>query len=229
MRDEIARLVHPVLHYGLGLRARLLRGERPVLYTEQAVLKGMLLTEEESQRWVDFGGEQERQPMRRSAPVPEAAANEASAPFLGVRYALVCWLDELLILDSPWGEQWNERKLEGALYGTNDRAWRFWEQARRAETRPETDALEAFYLCVMLGFRGELHEAPAKLKEWIEGAVGRLGRPAEWTAPPSLDPPTDVPPLRGRQSLQRMVFVAGLVLFLVIPVLAFFLVQQLGQ
>ena len=42
------------------------------------------------------------------------------------------WLDELFILYSSWESAWNERKLEGSLYGSNDRAWRFWEQARIA-------------------------------------------------------------------------------------------------
>jgi type VI secretion system protein ImpK len=229
MRDEIARLVHPVLDRGLELRQRLLRGERPVLYAEQAILKGLLLTEEEAQRLVDFGGEPEVRPVNRARTTSDVGVQETDPQFLGVRYALVCWLDEVFVLDSPWESQWNERKLEGALYGTNDRAWQFWEQARRAESRPGTDALEVFYLCVMLGFRGELREDPEKLGAWIAGTRGRLARPPEWTPPPSADPPTDVPLLRGRQSLQRMVFLGGLVLLLVIPVLAFFLVQQLGR
>src|SRR6266852_5305509 len=60
--------------------------------------------------------------------------------FLGIRYALACWLDEVFILDSPWGRIWNERKIEEALYGTNDRAWFFWEQAQHAANRTGVDA-----------------------------------------------------------------------------------------
>ena len=47
---------------------------------------------------------------------------------LDIRYAMVCWIDELFILNSVWGTQWNEQKLEVDLFGTNDRAWKFWEK-----------------------------------------------------------------------------------------------------
>src|SRR5947209_13972033 len=117
----------------------------------------MLLTESEARRHPDFGGEGER-----PAQTPASEAAPAGRPFLGVRYALACWLDELLILNSPWSAAWNERKLEAALYGTNDRAWKFWEQAELAAARPTTDALEGFFLCVVLGFRGELGLEPER-------------------------------------------------------------------
>jgi type VI protein secretion system component VasF len=94
--------------------------------------------------------------------------------------------------------------------------------------RPTTDALEVFYLCAMLGFRGELGDAPEKLANWQAAASARLSRVPAWTPPPALDPPTDVPLLRGRAKLQRMVFVAGLALLLILPALAFYLVQQLS-
>src|SRR5260370_17259881 len=57
MRDEIANLVHPLLMYGVDLKERLDRGEDPNLETEQAQLKGLLLSESEARRHHDFGGE----------------------------------------------------------------------------------------------------------------------------------------------------------------------------
>src|SRR5437868_4838997 len=133
MRDEIADLVHPVLSYGLQVKERLERKEPLDLGTEQAALKGLLLTELEARRLVDFGGEVGSE--TRSGGMSRAdMGRRGSEAFLGIRYALACWLDELFILDSPWGREWNERKLEASLYGSNDRAWAFWEQARRAET-----------------------------------------------------------------------------------------------
>ena len=81
---------------------------------------------------------------------------------------MVCWLDELFLVDSAWDARWNESKLELALYGTNDRAWHFWEQARLADTRPGTEALSAFFLCVMLGFRRRAERASR--------STARLGR-----------------------------------------------------
>jgi type VI secretion system protein ImpK len=225
MNEPIAELVHPILHYGLRLQERLRAGETPILDTEQATLKGMLLSGSEARRWIDFGGEAE--PVGRGAD-DEPGRNEL---FLGVRYALVCWLDEIFVLDSPWESAWNERKLEAALYGSNDRAWKFWDQASRAELRPGSDALEVFYLCVMLGFRGELREDAGRLRTWVEAVRARIVKeqPTDWPAPAELEPPTNVPPLHGRKRLQRMILTAGGLLLLLIPVVAFFIVQHLSQ
>src|SRR4051812_38795940 len=132
MRAEIARIVHPVVAYAVNLRRRLLAGQDPPLATEQAALLGLLQGEREARRLVEFGGED---PQSGDVSFGE----HPSGPFLGARYALVCWLDEIFILDSPWGRVWNEHKLEVRLYSSNDRAWRFWEQARLAADRDGMD------------------------------------------------------------------------------------------
>jgi type IV/VI secretion system ImpK/VasF family protein len=230
MQEEVANLVHPILRYGLRLRERLEQGESPLLEVEQATLKGLLLTEGEARRLASFGGDA---PPAGGPPPggPAAEDGRGGEQFLGARYALVCWLDELFTLGSPWAARWNERKLEAALYGTNDRAWRFWEQARAAETRAESDALEVSFLCVMLGFAGDLREQPDKLEAWAAAAQARLVQALghEWAAPPELDPPTHVPPLRGQERLQRLVLVGGIALLLLLPVATFVLVRRLGQ
>jgi type VI secretion system protein ImpK len=215
MRDEIANLVYPVLDYGMGLKDRLERGLAPDLELEQMELKRLLGSEGDARRLSDYGGDSM---VAHSVGVPRGGVRGGDA-FLGIRYALVCWLDELFILDSAWSTEWNERKLEVALYGTNDRAWKFWEQARRAETQPGGDALEVFFLCVMLGFRGDLREDTTKLQAWVAGTQIRVAKSQaqEWQVPPELQPPTNVPPLRGRDRLQRMVLIVGLVLLIVIP------------
>ncbi len=225
MQEELANLVHPIFSRALNLRDRLEKGEgeTPAIEAEQAELRNLLLTDLEAQRWSDFGGDE----LQRHGGQTVAAA----APFLGARYALICWLDELFILYSPWDDQWNERKLEVALYGTNDRSWRFWEQTTVAERRSTADALEVFYLCVMLGFRGELRETPDKLQAWVAATQAGLTRrgAGEWPHPPELDPPTNVPPLRAREGLKRVVWLCGVALLVLIPVVAFFVVQQMSQ
>src|SRR6185312_5642130 len=120
--------------------------------------------------------------------------------FLGIRYALVCWLDELFTSDRIWQAAWNERKLEVELYGSNDRAWKFWQQAALAQARPAADALEAAYLCVTLGFRGKLRDQADRLEPWIAAARLRLGKVDElsWAYAAEPEPATDVPPLHGR-------------------------------
>lgn len=233
MQEELASLVYPILSYGLQLKERLDAGEQLSLSEQQSILKGMLLTETEARRWVDFGGEGLNsslgmQSFSLTAPTPEGPRG---GRYLGIRYALACWLDELFILDSPWSSDWNETKLEAALYGTNDRAWKFWEQAQQAEKRPTRDALEAFFLCAMLGFRGEYLEDATKLDNWIAAARAHISRgmAADWPYPPELEPPTNVPPRRGRDRLRTMVLRGGMVLVLLIPFLVAFLIQQLGR
>jgi len=229
VREAIANLVYPVLGHGLRLKERLDAGEVPSIDVEQAALRTMLLTEVEARGEPDFGGE---------APRPVQVASESGAltlpegrAFLGVRYALACWLDELLILHSSWSAAWNERKLEAALYGTNDRAWKFWDQAELAAARPTVDALEGFFLCVVLGFRGELGLEPERFATWFRATQARLARgPMQpWQAPPELDPPTHVPPLRARDRLHRLVVTGGLVLLCLVPVAALLAVLQLGR
>jgi type VI secretion system protein ImpK len=208
MQEQIANLVHPVFNHGLRVRERLDRGESPDLDTEQAALKGLLLSDLEARRWPDFGGDNLDGRSLSSSRISDPTRRSADT-FLGIRYALVCWLDELFI-DSPWGRTWNEQKLETQLYGTNIRAELFWEQARRAEARPGSDALEVYFLCVMLGFRGELRDQPERLQAWVGTAQTRIARSQgkELTLPPEHEPLTFVPPRHGLERLQRMVLVA---------------------
>ena len=215
MQDAIARLVHPIIDYGLDLKDRLDQGETPAIEIEQAALKGMLLSEIESRRHAAFGGEAEA----KSA----GEARDRSGPlFLGIRYALTCWLDELFIFDSRLAATWNERKLEVAFYGTNDRAWKFWEQARIAEGRGGNDALEVFFLCVMLGFRGEMREEPDQLRVWTAATRAQLARSlgGEWpNSPPELEPASDVPPLEGIDQFRKMTTTAAVLLALMVPIM----------
>jgi type VI secretion system protein ImpK len=231
MNAEIAQLVHSVLSYALELKARLDRGEQPDLAAEQAELKDRLVSEYEARRWPEYGGEPPRDRGTLSARTPSDVRSDNNGQFLGIRYALVCWLDELFTCYSPWSAAWNEHKLEVELYGSNDRAWRFWEQAKQAHSRPGGDALEAFFLCVALGFRGELREQSEALQTWTNHAKARLGKVQEpiWPLAAAIEPPTRVPPLRGREQLRRMVLCGWLTLLALTPVVAYCLVSRLGN
>ncbi len=230
MQAELANMVSAVVNRAVVVREALESGEALTLINEQAALKKLLLTDLEARRWVEFGGD-----VGPGLAGERGAAaydpNSLRMPYLGARYALTCWLDEVFIAETVWSAEWNEQKLELSMYGTNDRAWKFWEQARIAESRPGTDALEVYFLCVMLGFRGDLTDQPARLREWVMATRARLGTnaPRDWPAPPSQDPPTYVPPLRGRESLRRMVLSAGMLLLVLLPVVAYFIVEQLNR
>jgi type VI secretion system protein ImpK len=233
MRDEIANLVHPVFMYGVDLKDRLERGEEPNLESEQAQLKGLLLSESDARRHSDFGGEGDIGHSMVSmvgATRGGDSGRRGGDHFLGIRYALACWLDELFILGSSWESAWNERKMEVSLYGTNDRAWKMWDQAKRAESRSGTDALETFYLTVMMGFRGDLRDNLDKLRTWTSNTLARISRGLgqEWPSPAELDPPVNVPPLRGREQVQQVILIGGGILLIVIAFVAFVAMTKLG-
>jgi type VI secretion system protein ImpK len=217
MREEIANLVYPVLTYGLRLKEKLASGETPDFRQAQKELQGLLHGDMAAARWPDFGGEQ---------PAPGSRDGGGGERFLGIRYALVCWLDEVMIADTPWKIEWTEYKLEQALYGTNDRAWQFWYQAERAAREGRTDALEAFYLCAVLGFRGEYQDRPDELKAKLKEFKDQIdaGAATDWPGPVGGQPRSHVPPLEGEARKQKMLVYAIASLLLLIPVAMFSLV-----
>jgi type VI secretion system protein ImpK len=224
MREELANIVFPVFSYGLKLKDRLDRGEDPNLAEEQTALKKRLMNASEARRWPDYGG----------PPLDESEMGRAGAlrnTFLGCRYALACWLDDLFIFESPWGETWKENSMEFALYQQRDRAYIFWEQVRLAESRMESDALEVFYLCVMLGFRGEVRDKVDKTKAWRESAEGQISRqqPRNWPGPQEQQPTTNVPPLRGRERLRMVLMIVAVLLGSLVPVAAYYVVKEIGK
>src|SRR5438445_8130494 len=101
MRDEIAKLVYPIINYGLRLKERRESGEEPNLEKEQAVLKGML-NADEGRRLPDFYGDN-RTEGSVAFPGAMESMRRQGEHFLGIRYALACWIDEILIDGSPWG------------------------------------------------------------------------------------------------------------------------------
>jgi type VI secretion system protein ImpK len=86
------------------------------------------------------------------------------------KYALVAWIDEVLI-DASWEgcNWWKEHALEWEHFGTNDRATKFFDQARRAASADmkRRDALEVYYIAVVLGFGGiYTHAKPGEAELW---------------------------------------------------------------
>ena len=218
MHDPTARFVYPVLEAGLRLKRRLAGGSPPPFDREHARLKELLFAPVPPD------------PVFGPAPEPTSGRRTDPVAFLGVRYALACWLDELFTRAPGWADRWNERKLEVELYGTNDRAWKFWEQARLAEQAPADDALEVFYLCVRLGFRGSLDADPTRLGEWLTAARDRLARLPAYQTPYDLepDPTPDVPPRHAARRFDRMLRVAGAVLLVAVPAVGFLLAFRAG-
>jgi type VI secretion system protein ImpK len=215
MRDELAEIVYPVLRAGLRLKEDVLRGANPgnalperELANRHADLRRKLLNQNAARQHLDYGGDGD--------------------DFRGGRYALAAWLDDLFILnvpaDSVCSRWWNQNQIEVALYNSIDAGTEFWRQADRAEQLGRIDAVETFYLCVMLGFRGELRDQPDRVREWREGVERQLQQllRKEWEdLPPSVEPESDVPPLIGRVRLRYAL------LWLALAVAPFFVIAPL--
>src|SRR5262249_150679 len=138
--------------------------------------------------------------------------------FLGARYALSCWIDELFIVYSQWAERWKPLILEQALFGTRVRAEKFWEQAEIVLRRPNAprppnppgpDAVETFFLCLLRGFRGTLRENPGKLREFVDGMRSQVVPAVDWPLPADAGVKTNVEPLLGRETLLRVFAIYG--------------------
>ena len=212
MRPDLAERTYEILLQGLTLRDRLRSGSRPSVGSEQAKFKSLLGPANAATPWGSSND-----------PTRSVGMEGGEREFLGIRYALTCWLDEVLI-DAGWRE-WDENKLESALYRTNVRYGNFWQQARLGEAIPETaDAQEAFYLCVALGFRGELGEEPQRLKDWASAARNRATKSVGKEPPPLPEraPVTDVPALLGIDRYRKMTRRLLLGVLVAIPVTVFF-------
>jgi type VI secretion system protein ImpK len=213
-QDKLLKKIHEVFGAGLELKARIDKGQRPRFDQEYNRIRSLLLA----------GGELDHDPLYRGELVnvnirQTMAAQDLNSKFFGVQYALACWLDELFIVYTPrwWSEEWVGRSLEVSLMGGGqDREWRFWTQSRMAEgPKGSPEAIECFLWAVMLGFRGRPETASPAIDPmlWVENTRRRViaTRQTTFPEPPSREPPSDVPPLKGADRL-RSVFRLAIIL-----------------
>jgi type VI secretion system protein ImpK len=208
MQASLAEMVFPVLRDGLVYRARLLAKSRTLTLKEvQANL-------------------------RRLLSVSQAPVFVGNSDYLGIRYALTCWLDELFVDHSPWGDEWKDDLLEMAIFQTRHRSWKFWEQAKLAAQLSQFDALEVFYLCVMLGFRGSPGDADIVLDDWREAVELQFNpdRPEECPLPAERPPPVNAPPRLARDGLRQALMISvGTVITLTVPFYVCAIVYMLAK
>lgn len=85
------------------------------------------------------------------------------------KYALVSWIDEMLINHAWSGSKWwSNHVLEAKLFQSRLCSVRFYEFAQEAAALSERDALQVFYYCVVLGFRG-IYGATGEINELATG------------------------------------------------------------
>lgn len=128
------------------------------------------------------------------------------------KYALVSWIDEMLV-EAPWDgrDWWSNNVLEVQHFNTRLCNERFFTRSQEAAALVRRDALEVYYNCVVLGFRGlysdpdlaaaltHAHGLPADLESWAKQTAMsiRLGQ----GRPPLAGPRKEIagaPPLRTR-------------------------------
>ncbi len=198
MQPQLANLVFPVFQDAIGYRARLLAGSRSLKFEQvQASLRSALTASQDA----SFLGR--------------------GPDYLGVRYALTCWVDELFVLHSPWGAEWMNNTLEWELYKTSDGGFKFWDQLDLAAQMSEFDALEVFYLCVMLGFRGTPPEKVGKLEDWRAAMEEQLhpDRANECELPPERPAEVNAPPRTARDDLHSATMILVGTMALLVPII----------
>jgi type IV/VI secretion system ImpK/VasF family protein len=224
MHEAVARYVHPVFRRGLELAQRSAAGGSIEVDREQTELEGLLFHEPAD----ELASELAAIDRSEDAAAPGRPARTKPA-IEDIRYLLICWLDDLFILSSSLADEWSESKLEVKLTGRNDRSATFWVHVREAERRHQTNVLEVAYLCVALGFRGELADDPERLTEWVERTRRKLASDQPQPAPAALSWTPVAHPLDGLKRFRRMAFLAALVALASIPIVALLLTSRFGR
>jgi type VI secretion system protein ImpK len=168
MTDAFTDVVAPVIEGVIGFQEGLLRGKHPTL-------------EEQKRELIDLLNRAEDKAGRTSA--------ELARDFELAKRALVYWIDEVLI-SSTWthAHEWTNHILEFSLYKESAAAIRFYEKAAEAEKRDSTNPLETFFVCVALGFRGDLRSDTEEIARWAsrvhERVIEGTKHPEQYIAEP---------------------------------------------
>lgn len=158
MTPKLTQAVDPVFLHMLDLLDRIAQGQEPSPQDER---------------------------LRIRALIDQAEALVGASPEWGLaKYALVAWIDEMLV-EAPWrgADWWSNNVLEVEAFNTRLCYEQFFVRAQEASTLERRDALEVYYICVVLGFRG-LYRDPAMAQHLIEahGLPSDLDQWAKQTA-----------------------------------------------
>lgn len=197
MTPDFARAVDPVFDYVLRSLERIENGQDPdPEYTQGRIVMAI-----------------ER---------AEATLGEANDEWQKAKFALVCWIDDLMV-NAPWAgrDWWVNNILEFKLFKSNNGAVLFYMQAREATESPRRDAHEVYYLCVILGFRGIYSDPlrykeelvafnlPENLYEWLSRMADGIRKPQPSAIPPQEQAEPVAVPLRGRALMAQALLLAA--------------------
>jgi type VI secretion system protein ImpK len=204
MTPKFSKAVDPIFLHVLGLLERISQGKNPPVKEERLRIRG----------WID-----------------QAEGQLGQGPeWQLAKYALVSWIDDVLI-DAPWEGRnwWKENALEVEVFNTRLRNEQFYIKAKEAASAASKDALEVFYIGVVLGFRGlyrdpaaaavlaEPRGLPADLETWAKQTAMSIhlgqGRPMISEAGAPIE---GAPPLEGPASLVWSSFFGVILVVLII-------------
>jgi type VI protein secretion system component VasF len=222
MPTDLKAQVYPILDLGIALWEARAKGSKPRIGIEQAALIAELNKKELREIDESLNAPSDEELSRQSEGIPSIADKR----FLGFRYVLAVWIDEILIggddqeeAMDEWSREWNEKKLETALFNSNYRAVIFPLQANWLLRQKDYDeALQVYFLCVMLGFGGqwdrELTSQIVVLEKdkWVEAAREQIvrGLDRQQLKIQALEPPAAfTPPLLWHDRLGQMGLVAA--------------------
>ncbi len=99
------------------------------------------------------------------------------------KFALASFVDETVLLqDFPLREYWEKNPLQLEYFGEHLAGIKFYERLDAMLKRPEAtvDAIEVYYICLLLGYRGRyaiyFEEQAREIIEKVADILRRLGR-----------------------------------------------------
>ncbi len=108
------------------------------------------------------------------------------------KFALVAFLDEAITgLSFADKEQWIANPLQLELFHLNSAGEEFFRRLAELRQRPQqnTQVLEVYYLCMVLGFKGRyLYDNPEGLRRLVEDTKADIHRAKGTTALQSISP-----------------------------------------
>ncbi|MEQ1829817.1 MAG: DotU family type IV/VI secretion system protein [Pirellula sp.] len=202
MNAEFAKGVDPIFIAALDLESRIEKHQRIITSDERTVLIRKI--EEAEYR---LGKSEE---------------------WLFAKYALCGWIDARLV-QSSWTEAswWKEHCLEQRFFGHRLADEEFFARAIKAASLPGKNALEVFYIAVVLGFRGIYADSdlgkkreflsrlrlPDSIEGWCQETVRSLhlkhGRPS---IPSQTLSAGSFEPLTGRSNLLQFSMISALLI-----------------
>ncbi|MCE9607505.1 MAG: DotU family type IV/VI secretion system protein [Planctomycetia bacterium] len=189
MTPKHSLAVDPVLLHMLGLLDRLAEGQSPNPLDERIRIRALL---DQGEAIVGSGREWDLS-----------------------KYALVSWIDEMLV-ETNWAsrEWWSNNVLEMDLFRSRLCSEQFFINAKESSTLARRDALEVYYVCVVLGFRGlyrdpalaamltQQHALPQNLATWAKQTALAIrlgqGRPTLAAAQRDIN---GAPPVKPKASV----------------------------